>query len=158
MRLLIDLLDIEVKPLGAVRRRSGVKCKVTEWHERTGTPVPVTVAESEWPVVEELMVSCFARRQFARGTVDTRTQLNGALHRLRTGCLRDEFPEGYGPWQLAEERQNSWFRTGFWPVLMEELNRRGVATPVRCEPQAPPFEVTGTIASESFKRDTRSTL
>ncbi|WP_328560912.1 hypothetical protein [Streptomyces coelicoflavus] len=38
------------------------------------------------------------------------------------------------------------------------VNRRGQATPVRCEPQAPPFEVTGAIASESFKHDTRSTL
>ncbi|MEU1045768.1 transposase [Streptomyces sp. NPDC005897] len=109
-------------------------------------------------MVEELMTSYFACRQFARGVVDIRTRLNGALHRLRTGCLWDELPEEHGPWQIAKERQNTWFRKGFWPVLMEELNRRGEATPVRCEPQAPPLEVTATIASESFKRDTRSTL
>lgn len=158
MTTVIGLLDIKVEPLGEVRKRSGVKCKVTEWHERTGTPVPAAVTESEWSVVEELMAAYFARRQFARGAVDIRTQLNGALHRLRAGCLWDELPEGYGPWQLAKERQNTWFRKGFWSVLMEELNRRGEATPVRCEPQAPPLEVTGTIASESFKRDTHSTL
>ncbi|MGW7567268.1 recombinase family protein [Streptomyces tendae] len=154
----IGLLDVTVKPLGEVRRRSGVKCKVTEWHQQTGTPVPAAVAESEWPVIEKLMTGYFARRQFARGAVDVRTQLNGALHRLRTGCLWDELPACHGPWQLAKERQNTWFKKGFWPVLMEELNRHGRATPVRCEPQAPPLEVTGTIASESFKRDTRSTL
>ncbi|MFB6549853.1 transposase [Streptomyces sp. NPDC056405] len=53
-----------------------------------------------------------ARRQFVRGAVDIRTQLNGALHRLRTGCLWDELPECHGPWQLAKERQNTWFRKG----------------------------------------------
>ncbi|WP_406132435.1 recombinase family protein [Streptomyces anthocyanicus] len=158
MTAVIGLLDIMVKPLGEVRKRSGVKCKVTEWHERTGTPVPARVAASEWPVVEELMTTYFACRQFARGTVDIRTQLNGALHRLRTGCLWGELPEGYGPWQLAKERQNAWFRKGFWPVLVEGLNRRGAATPVRREPQVPPLEVTVTVASESVKHDTRSTL
>ncbi|MGV9284178.1 recombinase family protein [Streptomyces sp. NPDC003730] len=158
LSVVFELLDVTVKPLGEIRRRSGVKCKVTEWHQQTGTPVPASVAESEWPVIEELMTGYFARRQFARGAVDVRTQLNGALHRLRTGCLWDELPTGHGPWQLAKERRNTWFKKGFWPVLMEELNRRGQATPARCEPQAPPLEVTGTIASEPFKRDTRSTL
>ncbi|WP_424848525.1 recombinase family protein [Streptomyces sp. SAI-129] len=51
MTAVIGLLDAMVKPLGEARRRSGVKCKVTEWHERTGTPVPVAVARSEWPMV-----------------------------------------------------------------------------------------------------------
>ncbi|WP_399885951.1 transposase [Streptomyces sp. BBFR51] len=158
MGAVIGLLDITVKPLGEVRKRSGVKCKVTAWHERTGTPIPAAVAESEWPVVEELMTAYFARRQFVRGAVDVRTQLNGALHRLRTGCLWDELPECYGTWQLAKERQNTWFKKGFWAVLMDELNRRGETTPVRCEPQAPPLEVTGAIAPGTFKHDTRSTL
>ncbi|MES5822009.1 recombinase family protein [Streptomyces sp. RG80] len=81
----IGLLDITVKPLGEVRKRSGVKCKVTEWHERTGTPVPAEVPERAWPAVEELMTAYFRRRQFARVAVDVRTQVNGILHRLRTG-------------------------------------------------------------------------
>ncbi|MFJ8110256.1 transposase [Streptomyces sp. NPDC096132] len=92
MREVIDLLGITVKPLGEARKRSGVKCKVTEWHALTGTLVPADVLESVWPVVEELMTAYFRRRQFARGAVDVRTQLNGILHRLRTGCLWDVPP------------------------------------------------------------------
>ncbi|MFE1755964.1 transposase, partial [Streptomyces anandii] len=130
---LCGFLDIVVKPLGQVRKRSGVKCKVTAWHEGTGTLVPAEVPELDWAGVEELMAAHFTRRQFVRGAVDIRTQLNGALHRLRTGCLWDELPERYGPWQLAKDRQNTWFTKGFWPVLMPELVRRGGATPVQRE-------------------------
>ncbi|MFF4834565.1 transposase [Streptomyces sp. NPDC001315] len=136
------LLDIKVKPLGEVRKRSGVKCKVTEWHERTGTLVPAEVPESAWPAVEQLMTDFFQRRQFARGAVDVRTQVNGVLHLLRTGCLWDELPERYGPWALAKDRQNTWFKKGFWPVLVSHLNAAGGGTPVEHEARAPLLQIT----------------
>lgn len=142
MRELIDLLDITVEPLGEVRKRSGVACKVTEWHERTGTPVPAAVFESEWDAVEELVGDFFGYRPFVRGAVDLRTQLNGILHRLRTGCLWDELPERYGPWAAVKDRQNAWFRRGFWPTLMLRLNRLGGGTPVRRELRVPPLQVS----------------
>ena len=144
MSEVIDLLDITVRPLGEVRKRSGVTCKVTEWHVRTGTPVPAEVAESVWPAVEELMTAHFPCRQFARGAVGVRTQVNGILYRLRAGCLWVELPERYGPWTLAKDRQNTWFKKGFWPGLVTHLNPLGgsVSVPVRCEPLVPPFEVT----------------
>jgi DNA invertase Pin-like site-specific DNA recombinase len=142
----INLLDITERPRGEVRKRSGVKCKVTEWHARTGTPVPADVPESVWPAVEELMAAHFQRRQFARGAVDVRTQVNGILHRLRTGCLWDELPEQYGPWALAKDRQNTWFNKGFWPVLVNHLNLRGGSTPVQREPLVPPLDVVTGIA------------
>lgn len=138
----IALLDVGVRPLGEVRKRSGVKCKVTEWHERTGVPVPEEVTEARWPAVEEVMKSFFRRRQFARGTVDVRTQVNGILHRLRTGCLWDELPDRYGTWALAKDRQNTWFKKGFWPLLVEHLNAAGGGAPVRRERQVPPLDIT----------------
>ncbi|WP_234533450.1 recombinase family protein [Streptomyces shenzhenensis] len=141
MSEVIDLLDIRVRPLGEVRKRSGVACKVTEWHVRTETPVPAEVTESVWPAVEELMATHFRCRQFARGAVDVRTQVNGILHRLRTGCLWRELPTRYGPWTLAKDRQNTWFKKGFWPVLVHHLNLLGDSAPVQREPLVPPFEV-----------------
>lgn len=154
----ISLLDITVKPLGEVRKRSGVKCKVTEWHERTGTPVPAEVSERAWPAVEELMTAYFRRRQFARVAVDVRTQVNGILHRLRTGCLWDELPARYGPWTLAKDRQNTWFKKGFWPVLVGHLNSRGESSPVRREPLVPPLRITAAVVPDPAQRDTPSTL
>ncbi|WP_189268020.1 transposase [Streptomyces fuscichromogenes] len=141
MSEVIHLLDITVRPLGEVRKRSGVSCKVTEWHVRTGTPVPAEVTESVWPAVEELTTTHFQRRQFARGTVDVRTQVNGILCRLRTGCLWAELPARYGPWALAKDRQNTWFKKGFWPVLVNHLNLLGDSVPIRREPFVPSFEV-----------------
>ncbi|MFI7344718.1 recombinase family protein [Streptomyces sp. NPDC049936] len=158
MAMVTALLDIAVSPLGRVRKRSGVKCKVTEWHEREGVMVPAEVSESEWAAVEEVVAAYFARPQFVRGAVDVRTQLNGALHRLRTGCLWDQLPERYGPWQAVKERQNNWFKKGFWPVLMENLNRGGTATPVRREPHVPPLKITASIVDGLSKPDTPSTL
>jgi DNA invertase Pin-like site-specific DNA recombinase/transposase len=157
MREVVELLDIAVKPLGEVRKRSGVACKVTEWHERTGTPVPAEVCESEWAAVEDLMRDFFGYRPFVRGAVDLRTQLNGILHRLRTGCLWDELPENYGPWASVKDRQNAWFGRGFWPVLTHHLNCLGGGTPVQRELRVPPFEVTGR-GFGSAKHDTRSSL
>ncbi|MCX5333538.1 recombinase family protein [Streptomyces sp. NBC_00140] len=154
----IGLLDITVKPIGEVRKRSGVKCKVTEWHERTGTPVPAEVPEQAWPAVEELVRDYFRRRQFARGAVDVRTQVNGILYRLRTGCLWDELPARFGPWALAKDRQNTWFTKGFWPVLMDHLNSRGQSSPVRRELLAPPLRVTAGVVLEPAKHDTPSCL
>ncbi|MFE4683234.1 recombinase family protein [Streptomyces sp. NPDC056721] len=138
----IRLLGVRVRPLGEVRKRSGVKCKVTEWHERTGVLVPEEVPDSRWPAVEELMTSFFRRRQFARGVVDIRTQVNGILHRLRTGCLWDELPERYGAWALVKDRQNTWFKKGFWPLLVDHLNLAGGGTRVRRERQVPPLDIT----------------
>ncbi|MGY5060435.1 recombinase family protein [Streptomyces sp. 900105755] len=138
----IDFLDITVRPLGEVRKRSGVTCKVTEWHVQTRTPVPAAVAESVWPAVEELMAAHFPCRQFARGTVGVRTQVNGILYRLRAGCLWVELPARYGPWTLAKDRQNTWFKKGFWPVLVNRLNLLGDSLPVQRQPLVPPFEVT----------------
>ncbi|MFE3856177.1 recombinase family protein [Streptomyces griseorubiginosus] len=157
MREAVDFLDITVKPLGTVRKRSGVACRVTEWHERTGTPVPAAVGESEWAAVEKLMVEFFGRRPYVRGAVGLPTQLNGILHRLRTGCLWDELPECYGPWAAVKDRQNSWFRKGFWLVLTCHLNRRGGGTPVQRELRVPPLEVTSGAPSK-FKHDALSTL
>ncbi len=154
----IDLLDITVKPVGEVRKRSGVKCRVTEWHAQTGTLVPDEVAKSEWPAIDELMVAYFRRRQFVRGGVDIRTQVNGILHRLRTGCLWDQLPEQYGPWALAKDKQNTWFKKGFWPVLVNYLNLRGGGTPVQRELLVPPLDITAHIAPEPVKRDTPSIL
>ncbi|MFE1095902.1 recombinase family protein [Streptomyces smyrnaeus] len=144
----IELLDLQVTPMGEVRKRSGVKCKVTEWHEETGTPVPAEVPEEAWPAVEELMTDFFGRRQFTKGAYDIRTQVNGALHRLRTGGLWDELPERYGPWVSVKERQNAWFKKGFWPVLVTHLNFAGGGTPVEREPQLPPLRITGRITAE----------
>lgn len=158
MGQVIDRLDITVKPLGEVRKRSGLKCRVTEWRARTGTLVPSEVLELEWPAVEELMATYFRRRQFARGAVDIRTQVNGALHRLRSGCLWDQLPEPYGPWALAKDRQNTWFAKGFWPVLVNHLNLRGGGTPVQREPLVPPFEITGRVSSKAAKGDRPSCL
>lgn len=158
LAMVTALLDITVSPLGRVRKRSGVKCKVTAWHDRTGVMVPAEVSESEWPAVEEVVSAYFARPQFVRGAVDVRTQLNGALHRLRTGCLWDQLPERYGPWQAVKERQNNWFKRGFWPVLMETLNRGGAATPIMREPHVPPLKITASIALGRSKHDTPSTL
>lgn len=157
MRQVVDLLDVTVRPLGRVRKRSGVKCKVTAWHARTATPVPDEVPETEWPAVEELMAAYFPRAQFARGPVDVRTQVNGILHRLRTGCLWDELPERYGPWALAKDRQNTWFMKGFWPVLVHHLVVRGGSTPIRCESHVPPLLVTVNEAAP-LKGDSLSTL
>lgn len=157
MSEVIEYLDITVRPLGVVRKRSGVKCKVTEWHERTGTPAPAEVPESLWPVVEELMAAHFPRRQFSRGAVDVRTQLNGILHRLRTGCLWDELPARYGPWTLAKDRQNTWFKKGFWPVLVRHLNLAGASAPVRREPHVPPLDVM-VGAMGRAERETHSSL
>lgn len=154
----VSFLNITVKPLARVRKRSGVKCKVTEWHVRTGTPVPAEVPEQAWPAVEELMVAYFGRRRFARGTPDVRTQVNGILHRLRTGCLWDELPARYGPWAPAKDRQNSWFKKGFWPVLMNHLNSRGVSSPVRREPLVPPLHVTAGVTPKPAERDSPSPL
>ncbi|MER6079368.1 transposase [Streptomyces sp. NPDC001833] len=109
-------------------------------------PVPAEVPESVWPAVEELMTAHFRCRQFARGTVDVRTQVNGILHRLRTGCLWDELPARYGSWTLAKDRQNTWFKKGFWPVLVNHLNLLGGSSPVRRESLVPPFEVVVGIA------------
>ncbi|WP_406111309.1 transposase [Streptomyces sp. NBC_01003] len=97
---------------------------------------------ARWPAVEEVMRSFFPRPQFARGAVCIRTQLNGILHRLRTGCLWDELPERYGSWQLVKDRQNTWFKKGFWPVLVEHLNSAGGGTRVRREVQVPPLDIT----------------
>ena len=105
-----------------------------------------------------VVAAYFARPQFVRGAVDVRTQLNGALHRLRTGCLWDQLPEYYGPWQAVKERQNNWFKKGFWPVLMETLNGGGTATPVRREPHVPPLKITASIVDGRSKPDTPSTL
>lgn len=157
MREVIEFLDITVKPLGEVRKRSGVACKVTEWHERTGTPVPAAVGEPEWATVEELMHDFFGYRPFVRGAIDLRTQLNGILHRLRTGCLWDELPERYGPWAAVKDRQNAWFRRGFWSVLMHRLNRFGGGTAVQREVRVPPLDVTAQ-SSASVKHDTPSSL
>ncbi|MEU0948728.1 recombinase family protein [Streptomyces canus] len=157
MRELVDLLDITVEPLAEVRKRSGVACKVTEWHERTGTPVPAAVAESEWEAVEELVHEFFGYRPFVRGTVDLRTQLNGILHRLRTGCLWDELPGRYGSWAAAKDRQNTWFGRGFWPTLMHCLNQLGRGTAVRREVRVPPLRVTGPGLGP-FKHDAPSSL
>ncbi|KUN21479.1 hypothetical protein AQJ23_31680 [Streptomyces antibioticus] len=154
----VGLLDVMVKPLGQVRKRSGVKCRVTEWHERTGTPVPAEVPEQSWNAVEELMADCFRRRQFARGEADVRTQVNGVLYRLRTGCLWDELPARYGPWALAKDRQNTWFKKGFWPVLVNHLNSWGVSSPVRRERLVPPLHVTAGVGLESAERDSPSPL
>lgn len=157
MREVVELLDIAVKPLGEVRKRSGVACKVTEWHVRTGTPVPAAVGELEWPAVEALMWDFFGHRPFVRGAVDVRTQLNGILHRLRTGCLWDELPERYGPWASVKDRQNAWFRRAFWPELTHHLNGLGGGTPVQRELRVPPFEVTGRNFG-SAKHDESSSL
>ncbi|MBE8474004.1 recombinase family protein [Streptomyces justiciae] len=154
----VGLLDVMVKPLGQVRRRSGVKCKVTEWHERTGTPVPAEVPAHSWGAVEELMAASLRRRQFARGAVDVRTQVNGILYRLRTGCLWDELPARYGPWALAKDRQNTWFKKGFWPVLVNHLNSTGVSSPVRRERLVPPLHVTTGVGPEPAERDSPSSL
>ncbi|MEU5314489.1 transposase [Streptomyces sp. NPDC021562] len=152
------MCDITVRPLGEVRKRSGVKCKVTAWHERTGTPVPAEVPEPLWPLVEELMTAHFRGRQFARGVVDVRTQVNGILHRLRTGCLWDELPARYGPWALAKDRQNTWFKKGFWPVLVRHLNLAGGSAPVRREPCVPPLEVMVGAPGGRAEREARSSL
>ncbi|WP_258314892.1 transposase [Streptomyces sp. Act143] len=157
MAEVIDFLDVTVRPLGQARKRSGVKCKVTEWHERTGTLVPAEVPERAWSAVEELMATYFQRRQFARGAVDVRTQLDGILHRLRSGCLWDELPARYGPWALAKDRQNTWFEKGFWPVLVHHLNFRGEGAPVRREALVPPLRIT-LGALEPAKHDRRSSL
>ncbi|MEV7886069.1 transposase [Streptomyces sp. NPDC002817] len=154
----IGLLDITVKPLGEVRKRSGVKCRVTQRHERTGTPVPAEVPEQAWPVVEELMTAYFRRRRFARGAVDVRTQVNGILHRLRTGCLWDGLPARFGPWALAKDRQNAWFKKGFWSVLMSHLNSWGQSSPVRRELLVPSLRVTAGVVLEPAKHDTPSSL
>ncbi|MFE5024655.1 recombinase family protein [Streptomyces sp. NPDC056656] len=69
----VALLNVRVRPLGEVRKRSGVKCKVTDWHDRTGILVPDEVLVARWPAVEELMRSFFPRPQFARGAVCVRT-------------------------------------------------------------------------------------
>jgi transposase len=152
------LAEQEEAELDRVRKRSGVKCKVTEWHERTGTPVPAEVPERAWPAVEELMTAYFRRRQFARVAVDVRTQMNGILHRLRTGCLWDELPARYGPWALAKDRQNTWFKKGFWPVLVSHLNSRGESSPVRREPLVPPLRITTAVVLDPAQRDTPSSL
>ncbi|MGQ4385037.1 recombinase family protein [Streptomyces sp. SAS_270] len=148
-RKVIDLLDITVKPLETLRKRSGVKCKVTEWHERTGMLVPAEVPEPKWPAVEELMTSFFPRQQFARGAVEVRTQVNGVLFRLRNGCLWSGLPERYGPWALVKDRQNTWFKKGFWHVLVEHLNSAGGGAPVKREPQVPPLEIRGRAGLDS---------
>ncbi|MFF5497989.1 transposase [Streptomyces aquilus] len=154
----VGLLDVMVKPLGQVRKRSGVKCKVTEWHVRTGTPVPTEVPAHSWHSVEELMAAHFCRRQFARGAVDVRTQVNGILYRLRTGCLWDELPARYGPWALAKDRQNTWFKKGFWPVLVNHLNSRGASSPVRRERLVPPLHVAAGVGPKPAERDRPSPL
>ncbi|MEU6391270.1 recombinase family protein [Streptomyces sp. NPDC046939] len=154
VRRVFDLLDVRVNPLERVRQRAGVGCKVTAWHIGIGVLVPAEVTESQWGMVEEAMAAFFPRRQFVRGVVDLRTQLNGILHRLRTGCLWDEVPAEFGPPLALKDRQNTWFKRGFWAPLMQALNARGGGTAARRERLVPALEVVCGIS----RRDVNGAL
>ncbi|MET9495046.1 transposase [Streptomyces sp. NPDC006552] len=152
LQRVFELLEVRARPLERVRQRTGVGCKVTDWHLQTGVLVPDDVTEARWEVVEEAMAAFFPRRQFVRGSVDIRTQLNGILHRLRTGCLWDELPARYGPHGQIKDRQNSWFKRGFWPPLMDVLNARGGGSEARREESVPALEVVYEIKSAGCNR------
>ncbi|MEV1022352.1 transposase [Streptomyces sp. NPDC050264] len=109
---------------------------------RTGVLVPAEVTASQWALAEEAMAAFFPRRQFARGPVGIRTQLNGILHRLRTGCLWGEPPEQCGAPALVKDRQNSWVKRGFRAPLTHVLNASGGGTEAQREQLVPALEVT----------------
>ncbi|MER7401717.1 transposase [Streptomyces sp. NPDC000070] len=47
--------------------------------------------------------------------------INGVLFRARTGVLRPDLPERYGPWHTVYERHRRWSADGTWKAVLREL-------------------------------------
>lgn len=151
-RAIIELLDVWVYPdTTDFRRRGGVTCAVTDWHKRTGTPVPTDATEAQWEAVRDLLMRELGSRHFRSGS-DVHRMLNGVLYRLRTGITWPDLPAEFGPAQQVRERQLRWWKAGLWPQIVALLDTTH-GQPVAAPAALPTFKVLGElpVTSESGK-------
>ncbi|WP_158691068.1 recombinase family protein [Streptomyces sp. 351MFTsu5.1] len=140
-RHLIESLEVRVEIADReFRYREGKKCLTTQWHERTGTPVPPDPTDIQWARVEAFLRSRYRSHHF-RSPLDLRAALTGMLHRLRTGVLWRDLPERFGDPRKVRFRQRTWLADGVWAEIMELLGEGGEGTPVLIHAAAPELSI-----------------
>ncbi|MFC9844509.1 transposase [Streptomyces sp. NPDC060223] len=129
-RRVVEWSDVRVEIADPTfRSREGRECSTTEWHRRTGTPVPTDPTDGQWEHVDRLLRSKYPAHHF-RSPLNLRAALTGMLHRLRTGIHWPDLPERFGKFAKVRPRQRTWLADGVWPDIMRLLNEEGEGTPV----------------------------
>lgn len=150
-RRIIELVEVRVEMMDpAFRYREGTRCLTTEWHLRTGTPVPPDPTDCQWARIEELLRSRYPAHHF-RSRLNLRAACAGMLHRLRTGILWRDLPEQFGDSRKVRCRQRTWLADGVWADIVKLLGDAWESTPVLSYEAAPAMVIRTDLDAEVLR-------
>lgn len=146
---IFEMLKISVTPLDhRFMKQSGARCKVTDWHRKTGRMVPDDVTVEQWVTVEAMIRERHGSRHLSMAEIDLHKALNTMLGRLRTGAQWTQLADSPEERERLRQRQGVWFRSGTWQALVDHLEAFSEGTPVFHQPKTPAFLVVGQLYPE----------